>query len=127
MSQGIGACGAFGLVLSEHRNLLGETYKNFLLELEDNPNDEDGLFLDGEICCKYTDAFIEIFYVNGIVIPWSAAIYYTGTEEERPAQTYTPADDFVLGFGMYHLPWQYPSMDESFMLTSKWHTWVCME
>ena len=60
------------------------------------------------------DRLIKAFAEDGIIVPASAALLWTGSEADRLARCATPADEWILGFGVFTNPWDYPPMDESF-------------
>ena len=131
MSQSCGACGAFGILLSgrpELADLFGQ-----LMDYV-NEGDENGTFFDKGYNCPEDDPavneflplFIEALAKSGIEVPDGAGLLWTGNDDERPASCDTSAGEFVLGFGLFTMPWQYPEMADSFKDASFWHTWVWM-
>jgi hypothetical protein len=128
MSYDVGAGGAFGLLLSEYKEHLGQTYDAFLEQAQaydDGYVDDEATSPDFEgVSDRHIEPMRQAFYVIGIVVPESAYFIQTGTEDERPGRTVTPPDDFVLGFGLYTMPWDFPAMHESFQKAADWHTWV---
>jgi hypothetical protein len=70
------------------------------------------------------DRLIQAFAEDGIIIPVSAALLWTGSEADRLARSATPADEWVLGYGVFTNPWDYPPMDESFRKSASFHSWA---
>ena len=73
------------------------------------------------------DRLIKAFAEDGIIVPASAALLWTGSEADRLARCATPADEWILGYGVFTNPWDYPPMDESFKKISGFHSWAWME
>lgn len=72
----------------------------------------------------FKDRFIEALAKAGIIFPKQAKLLWTGDEDDRPARCDTPAGDWILGFGLFTFPWEYPELDPSFKETANFHTWV---
>jgi hypothetical protein len=144
MGTDAGAAGAFGLLLSNYPAVADvyEEWKQYILTLE-SPNlfsdeDEDdepkeGLDsddLDDPIknprLNEFVGKFKEAFAKHNILVPRTATLLYTDTEDARPACCATPSEDWVLGFGLFTLPWNYPVMHKSFRNLAGFHTWVWM-
>jgi hypothetical protein len=72
------------------------------------------------------------FAEHGISARDTCALYYTGSEDTRPARCETPAEDFVLGYGMITDPWLWHDFydtdfwDRSFKDAATSHTWIWM-
>lgn len=127
MGYDVGASGMFGILLSEYAEQLGPIYTDLVAAVEqlsaaDRSLDRDEVIagLGEEWHQKLVARFAEI----GIVVPVGAYIDDTGTDDDRPGRTDTPADDLILGFGLFTKPWEYPPMDESFRKAAAWHSWV---
>lgn len=132
MGYDVGCAGAFGLLLSQHAEKLGKVYSELLSEIKalrqrcaGNP-DLDGHETDEieKLAEQHGPSIIERFRQMGIDIPGGASLHHTGDWDDRPGRTLTPAEDFVLGYGLYTRPWDYPPMSESFRQVAEWHTWV---
>jgi hypothetical protein len=54
-------------------------------------------------------------------------LLWTGSEADRLAHCATPADEWILGFGVFTNPWNYPPMDASFRKSASFHSWVWLE
>ena len=76
---------------------------------------------------RVRDRLIEAFAEDGIIVPPSAALLWTGSEADRLAHCATPADEWVLGLGVFTNPWDYPPMDASFRKSASFHSWVWLE
>ena len=63
---------------------------------------------------EFLPLFIEALAKSGIEVPDGAGLLWTGNDDERPASCATSAGEFVLGFGLFTMPWQYPEMADSF-------------
>jgi hypothetical protein len=133
MGYDVGAAGAFGLLLSDYADKLGDLYQKFLdgheALVEELSDDEDyeECELDDEVqewAEAFVPRFVKAFAKLGIVVPEGVRLHPTGDEDERPGRTETDADDWVLGFGMLKKPWTYPKMHKSFRQAADWHTWV---
>ena len=132
MSMSCGAGGAFGILLSTIPEI--ETFYNKFKDevqvLAEDGDDVDTLVRDEneelkEILSKYQPMFSALLAVKrGIVVPASARLQYTGLEDDRPAGGATPAEEWVLGFGIYTKPWEYPEMLDTFRATAEYHTWA---
>lgn len=142
MSQDAGAAGAFGLLLSEYPAVADvyEEWKQYLLtikalesfEEDDEPkegldsNDLDDSTKNPRLN-EFAGLFKEAFAKHNILVPEAATLLYTDTEDTRPARCATPSEDWILGFGLFTKPWDYPiEMHESFRNLAEFHTWVWM-
>ena len=76
---------------------------------------------------EFRDRLIKAFAEDGIIVPASAALLWTGSEADRLAQCATPADEWILGCGVFTKPWDYPPMDESFRKSASFHSWAWVE
>ncbi len=132
MSMSSGAAGAFGIMLSTIPEI-ADVYNKFKAEvrvLEEDGGDleslirEDNEEIEG-ILAKYQTLFSALLHTtHGVIVPSSATLHYTGLEDDRPADGSTPAEEWVLGFGIYTKPWEYPEMSDSFRTTADYHTWA---
>jgi hypothetical protein len=133
MSTSCGACGAYGILLSEIdmptvvaiREKLDKIVvdfpesDNFDLEEYNTPEDYPGIK-------ELIDPLKQAFRVSGISVPEEASLQWTGSEDDRPARCNTPSEDWVLGFGLFTIPNNIPTLDKSFIKVSEWHDWVWM-
>lgn len=129
MGQDAGAAGAYGILLGTIGFPEMESINSRLEELiTAYKDDEDGLELDEMDTSARAIAIqvelIALLKLNGIKVPDLAVLFYTGTEDARPARCDTPAESWVLGFGLFSKPNSIPRLDESFDKLSEWHTWV---
>jgi len=46
---------------------------------------------------------------------------------DRLAKCETPPNEWILGYGVFTNPWDYPPMDESFRKNSTFHSWAWLE
>lgn len=118
MSYSVGAAGAFGILLTSEEfqdivEKMREAHQSAEMSGEEEPN---------EAIQKFLKPVIEL--LNGVIVPAGAELHYTGDDDERPGGCATDADEFVLGFGLYTMPWQYGEIHESFRTRACWHTWV---
>lgn len=127
MGYDVGAAGAFGILLSgSESEKLAETVR-MLFDRAVEMREEDDFDIE-----QFEDRVHDEFIVQllrdyndaGIVIPVGARLIYTGSEDDRPGRTDTPADQWILGFGMLTNPWHWPEMHESFRKAASFHTWV---
>jgi hypothetical protein len=129
MGYDVTAQGAFGLLLSNHAqelSTLQEEFKAAVSEAEKRAEEAmDSTEEAREVVAdEWVDRFVEAFRQAGINVPEEANLFYTGSEDERPGRTDAPAEEWVLGFGMLTMPWDWPEMDASFRKAAFWHTWV---
>ena len=127
MGYDVGACGAYGILISGYEDKLGKLYVEFtdaaavaMVKREEDGFDDVIDFLAD----LYSNRFISAFIKIGIKVPAAARLQWTGTDEERPGRCETPPNDWVLGFGTFTNPNLYPKMDKSFIKESQWWTWV---
>lgn len=124
MSISAGAAGAFGILLSAQPEVVDlhrefkEYMDEYMLECDYDELDQ------APRVAEFRKRFIAAFKNSGIIVPHEAQIYWTDSEDVRPAECFTPSDEFVLGFGLFTLPWNYPAMDKSFKRVAAWH--ACM-
>lgn len=129
MSQSAGACGAFGLLLSQFRfadDLVQKlrVYVEESLELED-PDGYEGLTTNDIDVSSFVPRFLALFAENGIVVPADRiGLHWSDDCYTRPGRTDTREDEWILGWGLFTTPWEYPVMDESFRAAAAWHTWA---
>jgi hypothetical protein len=127
-----GAAGAFGILLPTVPEIadLYNKFKTEVIALEADGDDVETLIRDeneefGELLSKYQLMFSFLLYNDSaIVVPSSATLHYTGIEDDRPAEGGAPAEEWVLGFGLYTKPWEYPEMLDTFRAHAAHHTWV---
>jgi hypothetical protein len=132
MSTSCGAAGAFGILLSDVTEIEGiyNKFKGEVLVLVTEGDDIETLIRDKdeeleEILTKYQSQFSALLHsVHGLSVPSAATLKYTGIEDDRPADGGTPAEEWVLGFGIYTKPWEYPEMLDTFRTAADYHTWV---
>ena len=132
MSTSSGAAGVFGILLSTVLEI-ADGYSEFkadVLALEADGDDLETLIREKNeeleaILSTYQPLFSGLLAVErGIIVPTSATLHYTGNEDDRPADCGTPADEWVLGFGIFTKPWEYPEMLDSFRAHAEYHTWA---
>ena len=130
MSSSAGIGGAFGLLLSEFPSVAAiygdlKLYVNQALDREvaAEPGELEGAMGVLQIRDRLIGAFAE----DRIHVPASAALLWTGSEADRLAHCATPADEWILGFGVFTNPWNYPPMDASFRKSASFHSWVWLE
>jgi hypothetical protein len=131
MGVDAGAAGAFGLYLPQFNQLqdLYEELQDYVKQVrdgesEDHRNGDPSDF--GEIS-TYRDRFTVAFVERcGIQVPAGVSLIWTGSENERPARCSTPAEQWVLGWGLLTRPWEYPEMHASFREHAAFHEWVWM-
>jgi hypothetical protein len=130
MSSSAGIGGAFGLLLSEFPKVAA-IYGDLKLfvdqaldrEVAAEPGDLEGV----PEALQIRDRLIGAFAEDGILVPASAALFWTGSEADRLAHCATQADEWILGFDVFTSPWDYPPMDESFRKSASFHSWVWLE
>ena len=130
MSSSAGIGGAFGLLLSEFPSVAAiygdlKLYVNQALDREvaAEPGDLEG----APEVLQIRDRLIGAFAKDGILVPASAVLLWTGSEADRLARCATPADEWILGFSVFTNPWNYPPMDASFRKSASFHSWVWLE
>ena len=130
MSSSAGIGGAFGLLLPEfpqvaaiYGDLKIVVNKDIEEESAQNPGDME---CAPEVL-ELRDRLIQAFAEDGIIIPASAALLWTGSGPDRLARCATPADEWILGYGVFTNPWDYPPMDESFRKNASFHSWAWIE
>ena len=127
MSTSCGACGAFGILLSGIDVPAVAEIRTQMNEIVANYNDEDMEYNSPEEypeIIALLDPLKQVFLENGITVPEGASIMWTGSEDDRPSRCDTQAEQWVLGFGLFTRPDQFPAMDATFLDASEWHTWV---
>ena len=131
MGVDAGAAGAFGLYLPQFKHLQ-DVYKELQdyvkqvrdAESEDHPRRDPEDFSE---ISTYRDRLIAALVARyGIQVPPGAHLIWTGSEDERPARCTTPAEQWVLGWGLLTRPWEYPNLDASFRNHAGFHDWVWM-
>ena len=130
MSTSAGIGGAFGLPLAEFPRVAAiygdlKLYVNQALDREVAA--EPGDLESAPEVHRVRDRLIEAFAEDGIIVSPSAALLWTGSEADRLAHCATPADEWILGFGVFTNPWDYPPMDASFRKSASFHSWVWVE
>jgi hypothetical protein len=127
-SAGIGV--AFGLLLMEFPQvaaIYGDMKVVINKALEEESAEDPGAMESAPKVLEIRDRLIQAFADDGIIVPASAALLWTGSEADRLARCATPADEWILGFEVFTNPWDYPPMDASFRKSSGFHSWVWME
>jgi flagellar biosynthesis/type III secretory pathway M-ring protein FliF/YscJ len=132
MSQSAGAAGVYGILLNDLDSAevelivkkldaaqLDYTMENEWDELENGPEDVEAI--------KLLRAELDAYFIGkGVVIPEKAKIHWTAFDDERPASCATDGEQWVLGFGLFTLPSEYPQLDKTFTDLSAWYTWAWM-
>jgi hypothetical protein len=130
MSTSAGIGGAFGLLLPEFPKVAA-IYGDLKLivdkALEEESAENPGDMESAPEVIELGDRLIKAFAEVGIVVPASAALLWTGSEADRLARCATPADEWILGYGVFTKPWDYPPMDESFRKSASFHSWARVE
>lgn len=130
MGMDCGAGGAYGILLStselpavvEIREKIDKIVADFVPDDQqeyDEPEDYPGIE-------ELIEPLKQAFRDNGINVPESADLLWTGSNDDQPARCATGAEDWVLGFGLFTRPDKFPPMDPTFLEASEWHTWVWM-
>ena len=130
MSTSAGIGGAFGLLLPKFPKvaaIYGELKLVVNQALDREVAAEPGELEGAMEVLQIRDRLIGAFAKDGILVPASAALLWTGSEADRLAHCATPADEWVLGLGVFTNPWDYPPMDESFRKSASFHSWVWLE
>jgi hypothetical protein len=130
MSSSAGIGGAFGLLLPEFPKvaaIYGDLKFVVSKALEGKGARDTGEMESAPEVLEVRDRLIEAFAEGGIIVPASAALLWTGSEADRLARCATPADEWILGYGVFTNPWDYPPMDESFRKNSGFHSWTGVE
>ena len=130
MSSSAGIGGAFGLLLPEFPKvaaIYGDLKLVLDKALEEERAENPGDMESAPEVIELRDRLIKAFAEDRIIVPASAALLWTGSEADRLAQCATPADEWILGYGVFTNPWEYPPMDESFKKSSGFHSWAWME
>ena len=123
-----GICGVFGIVPRAYPAVaplyteLVETLNRLCDETTGHPDEME----NHESVVAFVPRFCAAFAEIGIVLPEGVALLWSGSSDDRPARCETPAEEFLLGFGILTKPWEYPPMDESFRKEAQFHTWVWM-
>jgi hypothetical protein len=130
MSSSAGIGGAFGLLLSEFPSVAAiygdlKLYVNQALDREVAA--EPGELEGAPEVVQIRDRLIKAIAEDGILVPASAVLLWTGSEADRLAHCATPADEWILGLGVFTNPWDYPPMDESFRKSASFHSWAWLE
>jgi hypothetical protein len=127
MSTSAGIGGAFGLLLPEFPQvaaIYGDLKIVVNKAIEEESTQDPGDMESAPEVLELRDRLIQAFAEDGIIIPVSAALLWTGSEADRLARCATPADEWVLGYGVFTNPWDYPPMDESFRKSASFHSWA---
>ena len=129
MSQDCGAFLVFGVLLSEKQ---GPEMAVFLQELGDYlALRADGGFDELDMTAWDSEAR-EVLKACGVHAPDTARLYYTGSEDERPARCCTPSESFILGFGGFTPPLEWEKSHKasewsfSFREAAEFWNWVWM-
>ncbi len=131
MGVDAGAAGAFGLYLPQFDQLedLYKELQGYVNLVRDGEGEEglDGEPGDLDQIPMYRDRFVQAFAEKyKINVPPAAHLIWTGSEADRPARCGTPAEQWVLGWGLFTKPWDYPESDDSFREHAAFHEWVWM-
>ena len=135
MSTSCGVGGAYGVLLSN----IGEKFPE-VVELREklrqyvDDGDKNGTWMDKGYNSasddpkvkRFRKPIIAAFEKRGVSAPSNVGLQYTGDEDYRPAKGCDPAEDWVLGFGLFETPGSYPKMSRSFTRLADWYTWVWM-
>jgi len=148
MGTNYGACGAFGLLLSDYQEQLGdlltkmeEDYQSVYNVVNNlNEDDEESRAIikqypdldgggDDDISAVMSKRWLEKITTLlrdklQIVVPEAAELWRTVSDENSPGRQETPCDEWVLGLGVYVKPRDWPAMDDSFYNRAEFHTWV---
>src|ERR1035437_6632427 len=107
MSTSCGACGVFGILLTDSKiPAVAEIVKQ-LNEAVATYEPEDGEEFDCNTPEDYpkvealVDPLKKAFEDNGIVLPDGIDLQWTGSEDDQPARCDTAAEQWVLGFGLF--------------------------
>lgn len=135
MGYNVGAAGAFGILLSEQLELK-DLYREFWNEVDawKEADDEEcfGRYLDdmqansegAELLRRWEVRFREALANAGVNVPETAALCFSHTGDDPPGRQATSENEWILGFGLFTRPWEYPPMDQTFRDRAAWHTWV---
>ena len=133
MGMDCGAGGAYGILLSDSElPAVIEIRKKIEKIVTDFPVRESGEAAEFDTPEDYPgvkeliEPLKQAFRDNGINVPESADLLWTGSNDDQPARCVTAAEDWVLGFGLLTRPDKFPVMDPTFLEASEWHTWVWM-
>jgi hypothetical protein len=127
MSSSAGIGGAFGVLLAEFPQvaaIYGDLKAVINKALEEGSAEDPGDLESTSEVLALRDRLVQTFAEDGIIVPSSAALLWTGAEADRLARCATPADEWVLGYGVFTNPWDYPPMDESFRKSASFHSWA---
>jgi hypothetical protein len=128
LSTSAGACGAYGILLSDSLDIdvagIFERLKVAVKTFDPGINDGDEEFVD-EVK-GLAEELADTLHLQEIVLPDGASLVWTGSEDDRPAQCDTPAEDWVFGLDLFVDPAAYPKIDPSFAKLAALHTWVWM-
>jgi hypothetical protein len=130
MSTSAGIGGAFGLLLPKFPKvaaIYGDLRSVVNEAVEGKGAGDPGDMESAPEVLRVRDRLIGVFAEDGILVPASAALLWTGSEADRLAHCATPADEWILGFGVFTNPWDYPPMDASFRKSASFHSWVWLE
>ena len=132
MPTSCGASGAYGVLLTDFPAMAAiyAELKTFvaarLAELDEAMDTVAPNEFKADELRPFCERLIKAFAEDGVIVSESATLHWTGSEDDRPAQCETAADEWVLGWGMFLDPWKYPEMDASFRSKAAYHTWVWM-
>ena len=128
MAMEAGACGVYGILMRDAAEKeIVEVYEEFLEKATDvnGPDSFNDITVQGWYSELYT-RLVTAFSRSGVAIPEGACLMYTGVEDDRPGRCDTPAREWVLGFGLFTKPDEYPEMHQTFKKIANWHTWVVL-
>ncbi len=127
MSTSCGVCGAYGILLSTANLSAVEKIQAKLEVLGRQFTDDPGDYNspeDNPKVAKLLKPLKRALLEAGIIVPKGARLFWSGTDDERPARCDTSGGEWIIGFGLLTTPHMYPVMDKSFIEKSQWHTWV---
>jgi len=125
----VGCSGGFGILIYQEDNAaICKLYAKFKLAFEEAKEKDYGKINGYELIelfkRQWIKRFIAAFAKTGVVIPEGAQLIYTEDDDSRPGRTATPSYEWIIGFGLFMSPFDYPQADESFKKKADWHTWV---
>lgn len=121
-----GVAGVYGILLEGKKSaasILGAEAVKELLALLETAGDDAGYMDEADTSAADEKMRAELLRV-GIVAPEGCHFSYTGSWDERPGRTDTPAESWVYGIGLLTDPWAWPVIDETFRKAAAWWTWA---
>jgi hypothetical protein len=107
MSSSAGIGGAFGLLLREFPQvaaIYGGLKVVIDKALEEESAQDPGELESAPEVLEIRDRLINAFVEDGIIVPASAALLWTGSEADRLARCATPAEEWILWIWSVHKP-----------------------